>query len=902
MKPRRESIAPFLAAVLTAAVGAVRPAAATTYVRMSDAELLDRSPTVVEGRVAAVEAAPGELPAIDYLVDVEGLLKGFVAGSSVIVRVPGGVRPDGVGLAIRGAPRFAEGEEVLLFLTPRHDGTYALHQLMLGAFHVELRGAEKVARRRLAGAEEFVVAGRPAGPADGRRDVEAFRSWLVDRAHGRARPADYFLPEEEDEDAAAAPEKFALVASTDEPPPFGCGATGGHNVRWFADEHPWPISWRYHADGQPGLLGGGLMDFQTALQSWGTDPNTPVQLIYLGRTRLTDGFLRQDDVNAVILEDPNDEIGGSFATSGLLAIGGPWFLCELESYAGEQFHPIVEAEIITQDGVSRYFESQAADPSLAAQELFAHELGHTLGLAHTPRRDALMRAVIHDDGRGASFDVDDLAGIFQLYGRPDIPIDPDGPPIPFLRPPRPPLELAATVAQYTQVELAWVDDSFTESNFRIERRGDGELDFRFVATVPSGLNRYVDRVGSESVYTYRVMAQNAAGRSLPSNLVRVETPHDPRPRPPRNLWTAAVSKFRMRLTWEDDADDETGFAIELQRQSAWVELPIELPADLTAVELLGLTPGTAFNFRIRSRNQFGDSEPSNESASTLFPVDMDCVSRDDVLCLGAGRLAVRVAYSGPGAGERPATVVPLTDEAGVFWFFGPGNPELLFRFLEIPAGDDPADPGHVEIVYTDASGVAYRITVTDAATGEVFERLHPAGGDCRAESRRFFFPKSTYVARRSRDLRALLARSERPELDLGALRPAPAGPTLAAAPETAACRRDDDTLCLAGGRFAAELGRIDALEPLAPRPARAFAGNGDSGYFSLDDPRQPDVLFKLLDGRAVNGRIWVFSSVAARDVSYRLAVTDTASGERRSYDQTAGLGCGVADAAAFAAP
>lgn len=883
MKARLTPLRLFSAVLVTVWATAL-PAAATSYVAIADEDLFDRSPVVVEGRVVSVESAPVDgLPAIDYRVAVERTLKGGPGtGSSLVVRVPGGVRPDGVGLRIWGAPRLAEGEAALLFLVPRRDGTFALFQFMLGAFRVGTLGAREVAWRDLGEARELAPAGK-AAPADGVRDLAAFRKWLADRARGRRRPADYFVaPATADE--AEVPGKFTLITSTTDPPPLGCGEAGGHPVRWFADRTGWPVTWRFQIEGQPGLEDGGLSEYLDALLAWGEDPNTPVSYLHFGGTRLTNGFVQRDGVNAVIFGDPNDEIGGSFATSGILAIGGPWFTCEVARYAGEDFHPIVEADIVLEDGIETFFDS-FTDPSPVGEELFAHELGHTLGLGHSPRRDALMRSLIHADGRGASLDVDDLRGVFHLYGRPNLPIDNDGNPIPFLKVPTAPSGLAASPEGFERVRLTWTDTSSTESNFRVERRRRGELNFTLAGTAGAGRETFLDSVASETAYTYRVIAQNAAGRSLPSELAYVETPADLRPLPPSHLWTAALSKTSVRLTWQDNSDDEKGFVIELQQSDAWVRVPDVVPPDVVSVVLEGLGPARTFRFRVMSVNGFGESRPSNTSSSTTFAVQIPCVTGSNRLCLAGGRFEVEVEYRLPGGVRaRPATVVPLTDRSGLFWFFGPANPELAVRAFD-PAGGEDA-----RIAVSGATNVEYRMVVRDIETGKVTERHHAAGSFCDAPSERVFrFPGAGSGLRGSSVERP---RRSAPALDPSDLTVVPG------AGRAEPCRHGDASLCLFGGRFTAELSRVG--EGGAETPALAIAGRGETGYFAFQDPGEPDVVFKMLDGAAVNGRFWVFASPPLVDASYRLTVSDADNAERRVFDYAEGSGCALADLGAFA--
>ena len=72
------------------------PASAITYVLPTDESLVDRTPTILYGRVLSATPAPGDLrlPATDFTFQVKEVLKGSVAASTVTVRQLGGMRPE----------------------------------------------------------------------------------------------------------------------------------------------------------------------------------------------------------------------------------------------------------------------------------------------------------------------------------------------------------------------------------------------------------------------------------------------------------------------------------------------------------------------------------------------------------------------------------------------------------------------------------------------------------------------------------------------------------------------------------------------------------------------------------------------------------------------------------------
>jgi photosystem II stability/assembly factor-like uncharacterized protein len=107
---------------------------------------------------------------------------------------------------------------------------------------------------------------------------------------------------------------------------------------------------------------------------------------------------------------------------------------------------------------------------------------------------------------------------------------------------------------------------------------------------------------------------------------------------------------------------------------------------------------------------------------------------------------------------------------------------------------------------------------------------------------------------------------------------------------------DPSTLTLGKGRF-----RI-ALGWKAPDGAEGY-GRGkvltnDSGAFWLFSPERSEVVVKVLDGRPINGRFWVFVG-SLTNVEFDLEVVDELTGERRSYHNPAGVFASFGDTQAF---
>ncbi len=402
---------------------------ALTYVRMEDGQLADSAAIIAEVEVIdqGVSRIAGR-PHTDYQVAVHRLIKGYLPGSTVVVRVLGGQMQDGgLSLKVFGVPRFAAGRRAIVFLEPRTDGTFGVAQLSLGAFHVVERGQQRLVVRDLSEAEAVSAGGEVVAASEPLRDAGLFSEWLAARAAGLERAADYVLPASSS-DLQAIADAFTLFRDSDT----------GLNLRWPVFDSGGSVTFFAHEDGQPGLSGGGFSQFQNALALWVNDRATNVDYRYGGTTDKDGGLEDPCDfgptctvngpfVNAILFNNPNNDplFPGTFSCSngGVLAIAATWYSDQVRhNYNGQQFINILSADIVTNRNVGCFLSVNQG-----AAEVFSHEVGHTLGLGHScddpssgvcdteAKAEALMRAIAHGDGRGGRLGIDDRNGVAFLY-------------------------------------------------------------------------------------------------------------------------------------------------------------------------------------------------------------------------------------------------------------------------------------------------------------------------------------------------------------------------------------------------------------------------------------------------------------------------------------------------------
>ncbi len=262
-------------------------------------------------------------------------------------------------------------------------------------------------------------------------------------------------------------------------------------------------------------------------------------------------------------------------------------------------------------------------------------------------------------------------------------------------------------------------------------------------------------------------------------------------------------------------------------------------------------------------------DPSVPGSADLFGAifTIPCLPGGNAACLGPdGRYAVEIAWRN-GSQSGTAKPLPLAGNVATFGLRNVADHEVAVLL---------SGPGARDLTFSATTGAALDIRVTDKTTGMVRTFAKPAG---RFASQRF--------------LGALPSISATFGEPLGSAADSAAAP--AAAPALGEpCVPTSRALCLLGGRFRAEL-----LAGANPRPALAILRTDRSGMFAFPSaPEIPLVVLTMTDGRAANGKFWVYLGGLAPK-GYKVKVTDLETGQTKLYANPSGRIDSRADRTAF---
>jgi hypothetical protein len=182
--------------------------------------------------------------------------------------------------------------------------------------------------------------------------------------------------------------------------------------------------------------------------------------------------------------------------------------------------------------------------------------------------------------------------------------------------PRAPLNLLATPASQSQIDLVWTDTSDNETGFQVRRSTGNPFEQPvIVAELPANTTSWSDTgLPPNTGPGYRVRAVNAAGASLWSNGASATTLAFP-PAAPQGLTATPITFQRIDLAWQESVGADS---YEVQQSTDGITFTTITHSTGTQMMIFGLQSSTTYFFRVRAVNTGGVSGWSNVADATTL--------------------------------------------------------------------------------------------------------------------------------------------------------------------------------------------------------------------------------------------------------------------------------------------
>jgi plastocyanin len=259
--------------------------------------------------------------------------------------------------------------------------------------------------------------------------------------------------------------------------------------------------------------------------------------------------------------------------------------------------------------------------------------------------------------------------------------------------------------------LSWGDGDASAKSFSVAVLDDGVVDGSHTVNLALSHPTGGATLGGSTVVLTITDADHSAGGP---------------PAAPSDLAAAPVDTTSIHLTWKSNSGSAANFHVQLKPLdgSPFADggLPL-VPAGTTSLTVSGLQPATGYGFRVRAENSGGSSPYSAEADAATLAVPGACIADAKTLCVGAGgRFKASVAWA-TADGTGTGTAIPLASnpDSGLFYFFSPGNIEMLIKVLN--ACVPPFNSYWVFFAAT--TNVQITVTVVDTKSGQTRVYFNP---------------------------------------------------------------------------------------------------------------------------------------------------------------------------------
>ncbi len=232
-------------------------------------------------------------------------------------------------------------------------------------------------------------------------------------------------------------------------------------------------------------------------------------------------------------------------------------------------------------------------------------------------------------------------------------------------PPAAPTNFRGEPLSATSLQLTWTDNANNETGYQLDRLEGGS--YVRLANLPANSTSYEDKgLTIETDYQYRLRSVNSGGKSAWVEITaRTLALPDGLPAAPTDFKGEPASTTSLRLSWKDNANNETGYELEWYDpgEGEYVSLAY-LEADTTSYLDVGLSVNSYFQYRLRSVN-----------------------------FAGASAWVEKVFQTGPAPTVPPNSPAPcgvdnITDTSAVFWWTDNSANE---EYFEIQIYEPPGD-------------------------------------------------------------------------------------------------------------------------------------------------------------------------------------------------------------------